>query len=439
MSVKNLYPNVKPTLIEDFTQTQAFGPYTTFNRPSDGLNSGKAGMVPDITGELQYTTNQPLFDYDPFTHESLGLVRAGGDTQTKTNQANNQTAWPDDFFTGTYFNTQSVSKAADISGAEDIAGPGSRSKGYSTSDTEGTFVRSNVYHDNFDHEVSNLVNGSTYTFSIYAKSGIASGLGNDEEWLVLAVRDEDVSYLTHDNFYCFFNLSGNGGNGEIGTVAKGSGVIKKVHNGWYRISYTFTYDGTLDNNSPFNDLRLAVYPNRSADNTFSETSFGTTDTYFWGLTLTEGHHIAPYSASDFHDATVTMSHAEWWLQSEGTIIYETSINQYSSGIGTQERLEIPGVFKLESSGTGAPVFTATASSDTYTHGSAVTTMKEAIAYQANDVVYALNGSVVKTITSYTPPSVSADIKIADNMHGNLQKITYYPTRLTNAQIELLTS
>lgn len=436
MSVKNLYPTVRPTLIEDFTQTRAFGPYTTFNRTKDGFTHG---MIPDITGELKLGTNQPMFDYDPFTHESLGLVRAGGDTQSRTWQANNQTAWPSDFFDGTYFNHSSVSEASEVSGAENIAGPGSRSRGYGTNDTEGTFVRSNVFNDNFDHETFNLVNGTTYTFSIYAKSGIASGLGNDEEWLVLAVRDENVTANTHNNFYCFFNLSGNGGNGEIGTVAKGSGVIKKVHNGWYRISYTFTYDGTLDDNSPFNDIRLAVYPNRSDDNTFFEYSWGTTDTYFWGLTLTEGAYIAPYSAADFHDATVTMSHDEWWIQNEGTIIYETSINQYSSGIGTQERLEIPGVFKLESSGTGAPVFTATASSDTYTHGSAVTTMKEAIAYQANDVVYALNGSVVKTITSYTPPAVSADIKIADNMHGNLKKITYYPTRLTNAQIELLTS
>jgi len=432
MSVKNLYPTVRPTLIEDFTQTRAFGPYTTFNRTEYDLTAAAFahGMIPDITGELKLGKNQPMFDFDPLTHESLGLVRAGGDTQTKANESNNQTAYPADFFDGTYFNHYSVFEASEVSGASNIAGPGSRSNGYGTNDTEGTFVESNSWADYIELIVLNLTINDPYTISIYAKS-------ISQEWLVLYLRDESDNDGIHADEYCFFNLSGNG---SIGTVSDGTASIKKVNNdGWFRVSWTFTYDGFADHSFPFNTCAAGVYPNRSADNTFVSSNFATTQTYFWGLTLTEGAYIAPYSASDFHDATVTMSHDEWWVQNEGTIIYETSINQYSSGIGTQERLEIPGVFKLESSGTGAPVFTATASSDTYTHGSAVTTMKEAIAYQANDVVYALNGSVVKTITSYTPPAVSADIKIADNMHGNLKKITYYPTRLTNAQIELLTS
>jgi len=432
MSVKNLYPTVRPTLIEDFTQTRAFGPYTTFNRTEYDLPSAAFahGMIPDITGELKLGSNQPMFDFDPLTHESLGLVRAGGDTQFKSNSSS---IGAYRFFeTSASYDWQhfSVLEASEVSGASDIAGPGSRSIGYGTNDTEGTFVESNSWADQFELEVSNLTTNDAYTLSIYAKS-------ISQQWLVLYIRDESDNSSTHSDEYCFFNLSGNG---SIGTVSDGTASIKKVNNdGWFRVSWTFTYDGFANHSGVFNDCAVGVYPNRSADNTFSETSFATTQTYFWGLTFTEGSYIAPFADGDFHDATVTMSHDEWWVQNEGTIIYETSINQYSSGIGTQERLEIPGVFKLESSGTGAPVFTATASSDTYTHGSAVTTMKEAIAYQANDVVYALNGSVVKTITSYTPPAVSADIKIADNMHGNLKKITYYPTRLTNAQIELLTS
>lgn len=70
--------------------------------------------------------------------------------------------------------------------------------------------------------------------------------------------------------------------------------------------------------------------------------------------------------------------------------------------------------------------------------------KFAGAFKANDFAASINGGAVGTDTSGTIPTVSSVIIGAlyngsYQLNGTIQRIAYYPARLTNAQLQALTS
>ena len=80
------------------------------------------------------------------------------------------------------------------------------------------------------------------------------------------------------------------------------------------------------------------------------------------------------------------------------------------------------------------------SSITYTAGNVA---KMAAAYATNDFALSTNGGAVLTDTSGTVPSVTA-FNLGNQLGGNyingyLRRITYYPRRLTNAELQALTA
>ena len=80
------------------------------------------------------------------------------------------------------------------------------------------------------------------------------------------------------------------------------------------------------------------------------------------------------------------------------------------------------------------------SSITYTAGNVA---KMAAAYAANDFALSTNGGAVLTDTSGTVPSVTA-LNLGNQLGGNflngyLRRVTYYPIRLSNAQLQTITT
>lgn len=81
-------------------------------------------------------------------------------------------------------------------------------------------------------------------------------------------------------------------------------------------------------------------------------------------------------------------------------------------------------------------------SGTYAPG---TTYKRVVAYKANDFGSATNGGTVSTDASGTVPSGLTQMRLGQldagtgPLNGWIRKITYYPTRLTNAQMQTLTA
>ena len=68
MTIKTLYPNVRPTLDLAFAATKALDPRITFTRASTGTYVGSNGTL--RTAGI----NEARFDHSPLTLESLGLL-----------------------------------------------------------------------------------------------------------------------------------------------------------------------------------------------------------------------------------------------------------------------------------------------------------------------------------------------------------------------------
>jgi hypothetical protein len=62
------YPKVRPTLDLNFARVKELYPIITFTRASGGSYVGADGLI-KLAG-----VNEPRFDHDPYTGESLGFL-----------------------------------------------------------------------------------------------------------------------------------------------------------------------------------------------------------------------------------------------------------------------------------------------------------------------------------------------------------------------------
>ena len=62
------YPTIKPSLNLNFARSRALDPRITFTRASVGTYVGRDGLIKTAS------ENEPRFDHDPETLESLGLL-----------------------------------------------------------------------------------------------------------------------------------------------------------------------------------------------------------------------------------------------------------------------------------------------------------------------------------------------------------------------------
>jgi hypothetical protein len=64
--------------------------------------------------------------------------------------------------------------------------------------------------------------------------------------------------------------------------------------------------------------------------------------------------------------------------------------------------------------------------------------RNALAYKVNDFASTRNGAAVQTDTSGIVNAVSV-LEIGSALNGTIKKIAYYPIRVTNANLQALTS
>lgn len=149
--------------------------------------------------------------------------------------------------------------------------------------------------------------------------------------------------------------------------------------------------------------------------------------------------------------------SRWYSQSEGTFVYEYQrLPGMNSGLGG--RVFATGVGGSNSYGIW--VNTATGTQDALTvrdiSGDAVagtqfnvngsSTNKAAVAYKANDFAWSSNGGAAATDTSGVVPSASDQLRLGraintdgSYLNGHIRRIRFYPTRLSNAQLQALTA
>jgi hypothetical protein len=359
----------------------------------------------------------PRFDHNPITDESLGLLIE--------EQRTNLLTYSEDFSNAAW------TKGGCSVSANAIVAP------------DGTLTGDRLVEDttNGDHrafQLSSFTSGTAYTFTVYAKQAGRSLL--------------QLANTMAGGYIATFDLAA----GTVSNTATGTATITNVGNGWYRCSVSNTSTFTGNSN---NQIRLV--------NTGTNTSYtgdGWSGVFVWGAQLEAGAFATSYiptvAASVTRNADAASmtgtNFSSWYNAGEGTLFAEAAHSNSSNfpvsamittSSGTADQI----VLYTTSSGTPGETFfvrAATAVQANINGGNIVadnTRFRIAGAYKVNDFAVSLNGASAVTDTSGTIPVVDrlylgASLNQSSlYLNGAIRKIAYYPIRVTNANLQALTS
>jgi len=200
MSVKNNYPNVRPSIGVNFARSKKIPSSINYSRPSTGTYVGADGLI-KLAG-----VNEPRFDHNPTTGEILGLLVEEARTNSTLHSQNlSNASWSKS-------NCNSTSNNA-------IAPDGTLTATKITTEANDGGVVVNQNYTATQNPVS-------FTYSIFAKAGTYRYIGIQgfvNVWSNTTVFDlQTGTIFTPSNF--------------IGTkIAQ----IVSYGNGWYRCSVTY--------------------------------------------------------------------------------------------------------------------------------------------------------------------------------------------------------
>jgi hypothetical protein len=404
------------------------GVYTISTNSSIYLWGAQLEQRSSVTA-YQPTTTQPItnyipvlqtadanvarFDHDPVTSESLGLLIE----EQRTNL----------LLRSEEFDNVYWSKLDGSINSNTIVAP----NGTLTGDL---FIPNTV---NTNHQVRNdsltLSGTGNYTASIYVKpAGYTT--------FAIQMRVDGTNYLDVN----FDLIAGTFTSPPSGTTAS----ITNVDNGWYRCSFTVNATVTTS-------VRLRFIPN----GTPIFAGDGYSGIYIWGAQLEAGGFSTSYIPTVASQVTRSVDSASmtganfssWYRQGEGTVYVESkatlpttgaltvflssgisnyiNTGQYTSSLA---RASYVVVNSVEQANLSFPVL----SSGTFN--------KFSVAFQTNNVSGTINGQAVATDNNCLIPNVTS-LTIGNNvintqpLNGTIKKITYYPQRLSNEQLQGLTS
>jgi hypothetical protein len=286
------------------------------------------------------------------------------------------------------------------------------------------------------------------------EQGVSTGVGV-HTWSVFA-KAQNLNFLIINAFSgssnrTWFNLS----NGTIGTNAAGStATITNYGNGWYRCSVTRNYtSGSF----------LFVAQTAPSDGVFSYTG-SVNGIYLWGAQVELGSYVSSYintlgsSVTRLADAASKTGISSLIGQSEGVLFIETTYNgAVNTGLFNRLITISNGVdnnfisVSKNTSTTELYVYAQTAAgvqvnSNPIANTNLVGTHKIALAYKANDYVLYVDGVQRFTDTSAEVPACS-QLNIGnipffsggDELGGGVNQALLFTTRLTNAELQSLTS
>jgi hypothetical protein len=359
------------------------------------------------------------FDHNPTTFESLGLEIEEQRTNLLTySEQFGNAAW---------------TKSASSITANTIVAP----DGAVTGDklVEDATNAAHFVRQNFTSTV-----GVTYVSSVYLKAA--------ERTSVLVI---------HYDGSVFAGVSVNLSTGVLSappvatglTDASATSTITSVGNGWYRVSVSRAQVSTT-----ITQLRVTLQ--NGSNEVYTGNGFN--GLYIWGAQLEAGAFPTSYiqtvasqvtRAADAASMTGT-NFSSWYNQAEGTMYAEYI---YSSGVvgnaqcmysisdgGETNRLV---AFRTS---TPSQQFDETGGGGSIVTGAALanTAYKSALAYKVNDMAVSINGAATVADTSVTI-SAKTQLAIGDratggrSLNGTISKLAYYPLRVSNANLQALTS
>lgn len=247
------------------------------------------------------------------------------------------------------------------------------------------------------------------------------------------------------NVYANFDLN-------LGTVTVASGVVAAiagVGNGWYRCSISARAVTTFTARAGF----LAIIPAGTSTYSQSYTGDGYSGIYIWGAQLELGTFPTSYIKTEVSQVTLAADSASmtgtnfssWYRQDEGTL-YGKSASKSDASLLTvwdgtsNNRIAITCNSALTTTSSGFVVRDGAVQTSGFSYTFSAEN-KVALAYKTNDVATTVNGASVQFDTSVLLPRVSGMILGVSGtpFNGHIKRITYYPRRLSNTDLQALTA
>lgn len=427
MSISQNFSTPKPTLTLDFARSKKLDPRITFTRSSGGTCVGPNGLITLVSAD------QPRFDHDPTTGVCNGLLIEESRTNLVT--------FSDDFAnarwtrTGFTINTNTL----------DTFSP----DGTNNSDKILETATTN-FHSNSTFNAITITANTLYTASIFVKS-------INKRYVQLVFDDNSTTSGGFANFD--LNVGSVVASGNYGTGYIDSSRITAYPNNWYKISITSTAGTTSTlarfalNGLSTNDL--SVFPTYAGN-----TANGY---YIYGAQVEQGFltsYIPTTSAtvtrSQDNASIVGTNFSSWYNPNQWTLFADMSTPsanliaaaasaQYvsiddgtSNNFYTIRCVTGPSTPYIDgyANYNGNPVADYTGSNGS----SFPSRVKAALVAKDSDSAFCYNGNVVETDSAFTLASTVNRMVIGGSPKaGTISKILYYPVRLTNDQIDLLTT
>lgn len=408
MSISQNFPTTKPALNLDFARSKRLDPRIFFVRATTGTYVDEDGLIKTARADI------PRFDHNPTTGESLGLLIESRRT--------NLMPYSEDL-SNWQLSESSVSTNTVI--APD---------GTLTADKlqENTATNQHLWF----RDIGTVSIGAKYTFSCFFK----------------AAERTKIALTSHAQGYTIFDLSN-------GTVSQSGGhsneTIVPYPNGWYRCSITVTKTDTVG----------AFY---IVGWTTSNVYAGTTGhgVYAWGGQLENADYVSSYipnlstgTTTRFEEYVLVRetNFSNFYNSNEGTFFATVRKNGFGSAAF------FPGIFYAQTdlnnclgmaySDPGADdiLFEAYVSGvNQYYLGGGTTISDKQYkvigSYKLNDIAFCQNGATVQTDSSSLIPTVNQLVigglrggdYASHALNGTISKLSYYPVRLTNSQLQELT-
>ena len=262
-----------------------------------------------------------------------------------------------------------------------------------------------------------VVSGTQYTYSIFVK-----GLTDFTPQII-------VTGTSFPNTQANFDLS----DGTVTSTTAEDATIKDCGNGWFRISITETATAT-DSTSR---LRLFCEQAYIWGAQLEEGSFPTSYIKTTGSTATRSADIASIPLADFG---FNADEGSWLMQFQAKAISGTVGNPMTvlaasdNTTSNRIRFTITG-FEIAKGGVSQASLSSSFSANVE--------YKWAGVYKENDFAFSQNGGAASTDTAGNIPTVTqvefGGYLTNRDMTGHIKSIKYYPRRLTNAQLQDLTS
>jgi hypothetical protein len=360
----------------------------------------------DSTGTLQTAAiDAPRFDYNPSTLAAQGLLIEEARTNLLLQSEDFATTW------GTVTGTVTTNAATAPSGTM----------------TADALVTNGVDVQVF--QALTISSGATVTGSVFLKQ---NGLTAVE--IVLLSNNNTTPYgrATFNVSTGVISVAASSANG--GTNA--SAAITNVGNGWYRCSVTVTY------------------PAVTAAGVRIVGAGASGSVYAWGAQLEAGAFPTSYipttttALTRAADVASVNTLSPWFNASAGTFFIEAAIATVSSYRPIAQVDDGTTNNRIYYDCNSGPIrFVSTVSGVNQclinlASASANTVFKVAGGYSLNDYAGSLNGAAVVTDTSATVPTVDRLRMMYDGVNqgvGYIRRITYYPRKLSSAELQAITA